>query len=79
MIFTNTEQISRKFIEDGWNKNTSFVEVSLDEAKENGYLFMINNITEGKKYFRMKANGNIYDNKGEIVLYNIKTMKPEKF
>lgn len=69
--FTSTEQIREKFIKDGWDKDTSFKELSLEEAKEKGYLFAINGIIKGKKYFKMNVSGNIYDNTGKIVYYNI--------
>lgn len=71
MMFTNVEQIREKFIKDGWNKNTSFVELSLEEAKEKGYLFAISGIAKGKKYFKMNVSGNIYNNKGKVLIYNI--------
>lgn len=72
MVFANVEQIREKFLKDGWNENTSFEELSLKEAEKEGYLFAINEIAKGKKYFKMKVSGNIYDDKGEIALYNIK-------
>jgi hypothetical protein len=71
MIFTNVEQIRDKFIKDGWSKNISFVELSLEEAKEKGYLFAIRGIAKGEKYFKMNASGNIYNNKGKVLIYNI--------
>lgn len=72
MIFTNVEQIREKFIKDGWNERISFVELSLEEAKEKGYLFAINGISKGVKYFKMNDNGNIYSNKGKVLIYNVK-------
>lgn len=45
MKFGTTEELAKKFIADGWNSNTSFSELTLDEAKEKGYLFAVN----GKK------------------------------
>lgn len=77
MMFANTEQIREKFIKDGWSENTSFVELSLEEAKKKGYLFAINGIAKGEKFFKMNVSGNIYNSKGEILLYNI-TPKTDK-
>lgn len=71
--FINAEQISEKFIKDGWSKDTSFTELSLEEAKENGYSFVISRMAKGEKFFKMNVNGNIYNDKGKIILYNIKT------
>lgn len=65
------EQITKKFIKDGWSENTSFAELSLEEAKQKGYTFAITEIIKGKKYFRMNTSGNIYNDNGEIVMYNI--------
>lgn len=74
MVFANVEQIREKFIKDGWNKNISFEELSLKVAKEEGYLFAVNEITKGKKYFKMKVSGNIYNDKGKIALFNVSPM-----
>lgn len=71
MAFDNVNQIREKFLKDGWSEDTSFEELSLKEAEKKGYTFALNEIAKGKKYFKMNVNGNIYNNKGEIVLYNI--------
>jgi len=70
-IYTTTEEIRDAFIKDGWNGNTSFSELTMDEAKEKGYLFAVNGISKGQKYFKMNVCGNIYDEKGKLVMYNI--------
>jgi hypothetical protein len=71
MVFHTTEQITKRFIESGWNRNVSFKELSLNEAKRKGYLFAITGINKGRKYFIMSVCGNIYDDKGKLVMYNI--------
>lgn len=71
-MFATTEQITEEFIKDGWNKNISFHELSLNEAKEKGYTFAINGINEGKKYFVMNGTENVYNDNGKIVHFNIK-------
>lgn len=70
-MFNDIEQIRDKFIKDGWNESVSFQELSMQEAKEKGYLFIINGINKGKKYFKMNVCGNIYDDRGKLVLFNI--------
>jgi len=75
MKFSTVEQIANKFIKDGWSKNTSFTELSLKEAEEKGYLFAINEIKNGRKYFKMNVSENIYNDNGKIALYNISCCK----
>lgn len=71
MTYKTIEQITNKFIKDGWSKNTSFEELELKEAEEKGLLSAIEGIKKGRKYFKMNICNNIYDDKGKIVLYNI--------
>lgn len=70
-MFNDIEQIRDKFIKDGWNESVSFQELSMQEAKEKGYLFIIDGINKGKRYFKMNVCGNIYDDRGKLVLFNI--------
>lgn len=70
-MFKTIEQITNKFIKDGWGNNTSFKELELKEAEEKGFLFAIEEIKKGRKYFKMNICNNIYDDKGQIVLYDI--------
>lgn len=69
MKFRTTEEIAKRFIADGWNKDISFSELTLDEAKEKGFFFAVYWINKGRKFFKMDANGNIYDDNGKIVLF----------
>lgn len=69
MKFNNVNQITEAFIEDGWGKNTTFEELTLEEAKENGYLFAIDGIRKGRKYFKMNICNNIYDDNGNLMCY----------
>ena len=66
-----TEEMRKKFIEDGWNEDTSFAELTLEEAKEKGYSFAVVGINKGQQYFKMNGNGNIYDGNGKIVYFYI--------
>lgn len=69
MAFKTAEEITKSFISDGWNTDTSFSELTLDEAKEKGYLFAVNGIKKGRKYFKLDATGNIYDENGNLVMF----------
>lgn len=70
MTFNNVEQIKEYFVKDGWSDDISFDELSLEEAKNNGYLFAINGIHNGEKFFKMKVSEDIYNHKGKVVMYN---------
>ena len=66
------EKMKEKFLKDGWN-NINFEEVTKKEAEEKGLLFAILGIAKGKKYFRMVESGNIFDENGKIVMFNLNT------
>ena len=68
---TTAEEMTKKFVKDGWSKDTSFYELTLEEAKEKGYLFAVDEINNGQKFFVMNGNGNIYKSNGEIACFNI--------
>lgn len=70
-ICTTVEEMEKKFVNDGWSKDISFSELTLEEAKEKGYLFAIDGINNGQKFFVMNGNGNIYKSNGEIACFNI--------
>ena len=71
-MYKTIKEITTAFIKQGWNKDTTFTE--LTPANENYKLFE-DKINKGRKYFVMNITGNIFDDKGEIALYNIKPMK----
>jgi hypothetical protein len=75
MKYQTIEQITKQFIKDGWNKNTTFTELSLKEAEEKGYLFAVDTIKKGRKYFKMNISNNIFNDEGKIALYNIPCCK----
>jgi hypothetical protein len=75
MIFKTIEQITSKFIQDGWSKNISFKELEIKEAEEKGLLFAIEGIKKGRKYFIKNDSNNIYDDRGKVVWYNIRMCK----
>lgn len=70
-MFNNAKQIRDSFVRNGWNESVLFEELSMQEAKEKGYLFAIDKINKGRKYFKMNVCGNIYDDNGRLVLLNI--------
>lgn len=70
-ICTTVEEMKKKFVNDGWSKDISFSELTLEEAKEKGYSFAVDGINNGQKFFVMNGNGNIYKSNGEIACFNI--------
>ncbi len=70
-MYNNAEEIRKAFVNDGWSKNTTFAELTLNDAEKEGLLFAVDGIKKGKKYFRMNVSGNIFDSYGEIAFYNI--------
>ena len=77
-IYTTVEEMKKKFVNDGWSKDISFSELTLEEAKEKGYLFAIDGINNGQKFFVMNGNGNIYKSNGEIACFNIPVKREQK-
>ena len=75
VVFDTERDIAKKFIEDGWSADISFSELTLEEAKEKGYLFAVERIGKGHKYFKMNITGNIYDDHGEIAMFNMRTIR----
>jgi hypothetical protein len=71
-MFNNAKQIRDNFVRNGWDESVSFDELSLKEAIEKGYTFAVSGIKNGKKYFKMNVCGNIYDDKGKVVIFNVR-------
>lgn len=69
--FSNVGEIREVFIKDGWNDTVSFSELTEKEATSNGQLFAVRGMQMGHRYFVMVGNGNIYDETGKIVYYNL--------
>jgi hypothetical protein len=72
--YNNVNEITKAFIKKGWNKDTTFQEVTITEAKERGLLFAIDAYNKGRKIFKMNVTGNIYSDTGELLMFNIKTI-----
>ena len=68
-VFLTAEEITKKFIDDGWGTDTSFSELTLEEAKEKGYLFAEVGIAKGRKYFKKTVSNNIYDDTGNLMCF----------
>lgn len=74
--FNNVEEITKAFIADGWENDTVLVDYTADEAKTEGLFGIYNEIcNNGKKFFKMLGNGNIFNDNGKVVYYNIPTIE----
>ena len=69
--FSNVEEIKAYFVGDGWNKDISFHELTVGEAMEKGYSFAVSKILQNQKFFVMNDTGNVFDENGKIVVFNI--------
>lgn len=70
MRYKTCEEIQEAFIADGWGSDTTFTEITDEEAEHHGY-YIKQAFSHGRKFFRMNVSGNIYDDEGKIALYNI--------
>ena len=64
-IFKNANEISNAFQLNGWDKDTTFEEVTMEEAEIRGLLFAVSEIKAGRKIFK------IYNQSGDLLMYNI--------
>lgn len=69
--FSSVDEIRESFIRHGWNANVYFSELTEEEAVSNGHSFAVRGMQMGHRYFVMVGNGNIYDETGKIVYYNL--------
>lgn len=76
--YNTPAEIEEDFIKKGWSKNTTFTEITFAEARKGGYLGIIDKICKGRKYFKMNVCGNIYDDNGKIVYYNVPCISKER-
>jgi len=67
----SVQEMTEMFIKRGWSSNISFSELSMHEAEELGCLSIIAKMKKGKAFYKMAVSGNIYDENGHIVLFNL--------
>ena len=56
MAFKNSKEIKEVFVRDGWPEDIEFEE----------FIYC------GKKYFKMKRSGNVYNGNGDLVYFSLK-------
>lgn len=67
--------VKELFIRQGWNKDIELEELSMQDVQDIGSYSMEAAMLKGHKFFRMKRSGNIFDSKGNIVIYNVPVIK----
>lgn len=77
MTYKSEAEITAAFINDGWSKNTAFTELSFDDAREIGKYF-VDLMLKGTKLFRMNICGNVYDDTGKLLLFDIASISEAK-
>ena len=50
-IFKNANEISNAFQLNGWDEDTTFEEITMEEAEIRGLIFAVNEIRAGRKIF----------------------------
>lgn len=70
MKYNTVEEITTAFINTGWSKSTLLHETTKQELIDMFGDFYIHHIN--KKLFTMEKSGNIYDENGDIYVYNIR-------
>ncbi len=66
-IYTSIDEITKDFIAQGWGNDLKFFKIRLIDsliAPKNEELFMM-------------SNGNLYNNKGKLICYNIQAIGQE--
>lgn len=74
-MFKNAEEIAKSFIEKGWSEDTSFSELSIEKAEKIGNTNIIIGMKKGKRYFKMNICKHIYDENGELIMFDMPTCK----
>lgn len=66
--YNTVEEIKAAFIADGWSEDTNFELVNIGDTDCRS---LIPKMKAGRKFFRMSVSGNIFDDNGEIALFNL--------
>lgn len=70
MKYNTCEEIKSVFIADGWSSDIEFEELAEERAQSHGH-FIKSAMARGMKFFVMVQTGNIFDDCGTVVYYNI--------
>lgn len=63
------KEITEEFNANGWN-DVTFTEVTKAMTEESGHLFMAKKMETGQKFFKMNETGNIFNEYGNVEIYN---------
>ena len=70
--YNTVDEITAAFIGKGWAPDTTFEEVTLDDAEQHGFGHIASKIRRGRRFYRMGVTGNIFDGNGKIAMFNIR-------
>lgn len=74
-MYNTAEQIKAAFVKDGWLSDIEFEELTKPEAEKIGSWTILRDMERGRKFFRMLSTGNVFDDRGSVVIYNIQPFK----
>lgn len=69
------EDLTAIFIKNGWSENTLFEELTREDLQKAGVRLLTLRMDQGEQFFRMAVSNNIYNEKGELIVYgNLKAI-----
>lgn len=74
-MYNTIEQIKTAFVKAGWSNDIEFEELTKVEAEKIGSWTILRDMECGRKFFRMLSTGNVFDDRGSVVIYNIQPFK----
>ncbi len=74
-MYNTVEQIKAAFVKGGWSSDIEFEELTRPEAEKIGSWTILRDMERGRKFFRMLSTGNVFDDRGNVVIYNIQPFK----
>ena len=72
--YKTVDEITAAFIANGWSDTITFTEATKEETDKSGF-FIKQAADNGAKFFIMTGSGNMFDDTGSIVFYNIPVLK----
>lgn len=68
---TTLTDVHDLFVRQGWSEDIELEELSAEDLSAIGVPLLASAVLNGKQFFRMKQTGDIFDSKGNVVVYSI--------